>query len=99
MTTVRNRTAQVVWGLCAVLAMVLALAAALVAVDAPTSNAIVGTVRDLADAVDLGIFSRRDGIIDLDVDNPAKTNALANWGLGALAYLVVGRLVDRVVRP
>jgi len=26
-------------------------------------------------------------------------NALVNWGLGAVAWLVIGRILDRIIRP
>jgi hypothetical protein len=77
---------------------VLAVGALLVALDANPDNPLVRFVLDLADAVDLDVFSRgRHGIFTFHGD-PAKS-ALANWGLGAVVYLVVGRLLERLVRP
>ena len=52
-----------------------------------------------ADAVDLGVFSRRNGIFEFEGENAQVRNALVNWGIGAVVYLVVGRVLDRIVRP
>jgi hypothetical protein len=96
---VRTRIAQLVWLVCVVCALLLAVGALLVAFDANSQNALVGLVLDGADAVDLGIFSRENGIKEFKGENAEVKNALLNWGLGAVAYLVVGRLLDRLIRP
>lgn len=95
----RTRVAQVVWLFCVVCALLLAVGALLVALDANKQNALVGFVLDGAAAVDLGIFSRRNGIKEFSGNNADVKNALLNWGLGAVGYLVVGRILDRVIRP
>jgi hypothetical protein len=56
-------------------------------------------VLDAADAVDLAVFSREDGIKQFRGQGADVKNALFNWGLGAIAWLVVGRMLDRLVRP
>ena len=56
-------------------------------------------VLSAADYIDLDIFSRRDGIKQFDGDGAQVKNALFNWGLGAIAYLVVGRILDRIIKP
>ncbi len=48
---------------------------------------------------DLGLFDRDNGIKTFTGENAETKNALVNWGLGALAWLIVGRVVERVVRP
>jgi hypothetical protein len=96
---VRTRVAQVVWLVFVVCALFLAVGALLVALDANEENALVEFVISGADAVDLGIFSRENGIKEFTGDNAEVKNALVNWGLGAVAYLVVGRIVDRIIRP
>jgi hypothetical protein len=70
-----------------------------VAFDANSQNALVRLVLDGADAVDLGVFSRANGIKEFTGEDAEVKNALLNWGLGAVAYLVVGRILDRVIRP
>jgi hypothetical protein len=99
LTAIRTRIAQVVWLLFVLCALVLAVGALLVALDANVDNPLVEFVLDGADAVDLGVFSRENGIKEFAGDNAHTKNALFNWGIGAIAYLVVGRIVDRVVRP
>ena len=96
---IRTRVAQLVWLVFVVCALFLAVGALLVALDANEKNALVSFVTDGADTVDLGIFSRDNGIMDFRGVNAEVKNALVNWGLGALAYLVVGRIVDRIIRP
>jgi hypothetical protein len=96
---IRSRLASAVWLVCVVAALLLALGALLVAVDANQDNALVAFVLDAADAVDLGVFSREGGIKEFGRPNAEVKNALFNWGLGALAWLVVGRILDRLIRP
>ncbi|HYH34961.1 MAG TPA: hypothetical protein VD814_07410 [Nocardioides sp.] len=96
---VRVWLAQLVWLVFVACALLLAVGALLVALDANARNALVELVLDGADAVDLGIFSRRNGIKEFRGDGADVKNALLNWGLGAVAYLVVGRILDRLIRP
>lgn len=96
----RTRAAQLLWTVCVLLALVLAIGALLVVIDQVNEdNALVRFVLDTADAVDLGVFSREGGVLTFDGDNAETKNALVNWGLGAVAYLVIGRVLERVVRP
>jgi hypothetical protein len=99
LTRIRTRIAQLVWLLFVVCALFLAVGALLVALDANVDNPLVAFVLDGADAVDLGVFSPENGIKQFSGDNADTKNALFNWGIGAIAYLVVGRIVDRVIRP
>ena len=99
LTTIRTRIAQVVWLVFVLCALFLAVGALLVALDANVDNPLVEFVLDGADAVDLGVFSRENGIKEFAGDNADTKNALFNWGIGAIAYLVVGRIVDRLIRP
>ncbi|HYH71702.1 MAG TPA: hypothetical protein VD764_00685 [Nocardioides sp.] len=96
---IRTTIAQVLWLGCAFCALLLALGALLVALDANQDNALVAFVLRAADAVDLGVFSREDGIKQFTGPDADVKNALFNWGLGAIAWLVVGRILDRIVRP
>jgi hypothetical protein len=96
---VRARLAQLVWLVCVLCALVLALGALLVALKANTDNALVVFVKDAANTVDLGVFDRRDGVLVFKGDNAATKNALVNWGLAAVVWLVIGRILDRIIRP
>ena len=95
----RARLAQVIWLVAVVCALFLAVGALLIALDANQDNVLVGFVLDVADVVDLNVFSRDNGIFTFDGADAATKSALANWGLGAVAYLVVGRILERIVRP
>jgi hypothetical protein len=96
---VRVRLAQLVWLVAVVCALFLAVGALLIALDANRDNALVKFVLDVADTVDLQVFSRGNGIFTFDGGDAATKNALTNWGLGAVAYLVVGRILERLIRP
>lgn len=98
-TRVRVVLARIIWALFAICALFLAVGALLIALDANGDNGLVKFVLDFADGVDLGVFSRENGIKDFGGDNAETKNALFNWGLGAIAWLVVGRILDRLIRP
>ena len=87
----RTRVAQLLWTLCVLAALVLAVGALLVAIDANEDNGLVSLVLSAADAVDLGVFSRDNGIREFTGESAETKNALV--------YLLVGRLLERVVRP
>ena len=99
MTRVRVVVAQVVWLLFLVAALFLAVGALLIAVDANQDNALVKFVLEGANRVDLGIFSKDNGIKQFSGPNAETKNALFNWGIGAAVWLLMGRLLDRLIRP
>ncbi len=96
---IRTLLARVVWALAVLFALVLALAALLIALDANNDNSLVTFVKDLADGVDLGVFDLDNPIKGFGGDNAETKTALFNYGLGAIAYLVIGRVLDRLIRP
>ena len=96
---IRARLAQLVWLVAALCALLLAVGALLIALDANKSNDLVDFVLRAADFVDLEVFSRRDGIKQFRGQGAEVKNALFNWGLGAIAWLVVGRILDRIIKP
>ena len=98
-TKIRARLAQLVWLVAALCALLLAVGALLIALDANKSNDLVDFVLRAADFVDLGVFSRQDGIKQFRGQGAEVKNALFNWGLGAIAWLVVGRILDRIIKP
>jgi hypothetical protein len=96
---VRNRIASVIWIVAVVCAVILALAALLTALDqANQQNSVVQWLTDTAEVLAGPIGGQNGGIFDFGRNEEAK-NALANWGVAALAYLVIGRVVDRIIRP
>ena len=99
---VRSRIAQVVWLLCVLAALVLAVGALCIALKANQDNNLVKFVIDGADKLDFGVFSRgKDGVAHWkgNTDAAHTKNALVNWGLGAVFWLVLGRVLDKIVRP
>lgn len=98
---VRTRVAQAVWIICVVFALFLAVGALLVALGNKVNeeNAIVSFVLDWANRVDLGVFSIDGGVWESRGKNSQTRNALVNWGMGAVFWLVLGRILDRVIRP
>lgn len=97
--TLRTRLAAVLWAVAVICALVLAVAALLVALRANQDNAAVAAVLDAADVLDLGIFGRENGVFTFTGADAEVRSALVNWGLGAVAYLVLGKLLDRIIRP
>ena len=93
----RSGLASLVWTASLVAAGVLLLGVALVVVDANTRNALVAWILKAADVLDLGVFGRDTGVKQFTGEGAAVKNAVVNWGLGAVAWLVVGRLVRRLL--
>lgn len=90
---VRDKIASAVWLVAVVCALFLAVGALMVALKMNPDNAIVGFILDGADKLDLGEFKEFDG------KNAAVKAALTNWGIAAVIYLVIGKVLDRVIRP
>ncbi|GAB2883302.1 hypothetical protein GCM10027026_38010 [Myroides odoratimimus subsp. xuanwuensis] len=96
---VRSALAQLAWLVCVVCALFLAVGALCIALGANEDNTLVAFVLDGADLVDLGIFAREDGVKEFTGENAETLNALVNWGIGAVAWLVIGKLFDKLLRP
>ena len=96
---VRTIAARVVWGVFLVFGLVLAAAALLIALEANEDNSLVDFVLGFADAIDLGIFDLTNPIREFDGDNPEIKEALLSYGLGSVFYLIVGRVLERVIQP
>jgi hypothetical protein len=97
---VRARLAQVIEIATLVIALVLVIAAVLVAFRGSINNqnSLVEFVLNIARTFD-GPLSPNDGVFTFTGKSARTQNALANWGLAAALYLVVGRILGRVVRP
>lgn len=99
---VRTRVAQLVWVVSVVFALVLALGALCVALKANPDNALVDFILKSADKLDLGVFSRtKDGVYHATGNTHAAhtKNAIVNWGLAAVVWLVGGQIVSRIIKP
>jgi hypothetical protein len=96
---VRTVLGELVWFACLLAATALLLGAVLVVLEANTRNALVEAVLGAADWADLGVFSRNAGVKQFTGDGAVVKNAVVNWGLGAVAWLVVGRVARRLLTP
>ncbi|MGH3497274.1 MAG: hypothetical protein ACRDP1_07415 [Nocardioidaceae bacterium] len=98
---VRVRVAAVVWTVAVVLALVLAVGALLTALDANQKNDIVRFIHDLAKSVsgpfgDIFTFTTKHGGKEI---RDLKKDVLVNWGLAAIVYLIIGKIVAKIIRP
>ncbi len=100
---VRGQAARAVRIIFGVLAAILALGAVLVVLGHSIngSNSIVKFIEDTADNIS-GPFSRDNGIFHFTGKNAAsnlKKDALLNWGIAAIVYLVIGRVISNLIAP
>ena len=95
----RTRLASILWLVAVVCALFLAVGALLIALKANEDNSIVAFVVSGAEMLD-GPFSLDGGIFTFAGDEDGKVkSALVNWGIAAVVYLVIGKILDRIVRP
>lgn len=95
----RSFVSRAIWVVCLSLALILATAAFSYALDANENNELVQLVRDLANTFDLGYFDLDKPVKEFNDPNSNVKNALFNYGLAAVAYLIVGRFLERLIRP
>jgi hypothetical protein len=98
---IRLRLAQLVWLVCVLAALFLAVGALLIALgdSVNRSNDLVQFVLDTADKLDLGVFDLDGGVFSFHGKNAETKDALLNWGLAAVTWLIAGRILDRIIRP
>jgi hypothetical protein len=96
---IRTIVARVVWLIFVLCALSLAVAALLYALGANQENSLVKLFYDIADAVDLGFFDLDKPIKIFEGDEALKKTALFNYGIGAIVYLIVGRIVEKLIHP
>jgi hypothetical protein len=90
-TMSRYTTATVVLVITGIIAAFIALAILLVIVDANQGNMIVNAI------VEIGSFFSTP-FHDMFPQRNAEMNVLINWGLAAVAYLLIGGIIARFVR-
>jgi len=98
----RQWVARGVWLLCALFALILAVGALLIALHGAGSNPDNGLYKFFVrsgDNLDFGAFSRDNGLFSFTGKDALTKNALTNWGIAAVVWLVIGRVLDRVIRP
>ena len=98
---VRNIVATVVWVLAVLAAVILAAGALVIVLDFNKSNGVVSFFRDTADNINvLGELKSFEGGKSADSKQSALVKTvLVNWGICAVVYLVVGKLLERIIRP
>jgi hypothetical protein len=96
---IRATAARVVWGISLAFGLMMASAALLIALEANQDNNLVGFVLDFARAIDLGIFDLDNPIRGFDGENSKIKEALLTYGLGGVVYLIIGRVLERVIQP
>ena len=99
---VRSTVATVVWVLAVIAAVILAIGALVIVLDFNEKNSFVEFFRNTADNInflgEMKSFEPSGKGADAQHDALVKT-VLVNWGICAVAYLVIGKLLERVIRP
>jgi hypothetical protein len=97
---IRAQTARAVRIVFGALATILALGALLVVLrnNVNETNSVVKLITDVADAIS-GPFSRDNGVFDFQGKNAVAKNALLNWGIAAVVYLLIGRFLANAIGP
>ena len=95
----RTKVATLVWLVAVICALFLAVGALLIALQANPHNPVVEFILKGAETLD-GPFSLKNGIFTFaNTDDGQVKSALTNWGIAAVVYLVIGKILDRVIRP
>ena len=90
----RARIASIVWLIAVICAATLAIAALLVALKMNPQNDVVKFITDVADWLfPFKNFKNYTG------GNAHTKEILTNYGIMAIIYLVVGKVLDRIIRP
>ena len=98
---VRAAVATAVWVLAVLAAVILAAGALVITLDFNEHNAVVSFFRETADKLNfLGEMKSFDaGKSDASKHDALVKTVLVNWGICAVVYLVVGKILERVIRP
>ena len=96
----RRYAARVIRVVFTTIAALLAIGALMVALrhNINEDNVLVQAVLKFDDFV-AGPFGRTNGIFSFSGKNAMAKDAIVNWGIAALVYLLLGRLLERLVRP
>jgi hypothetical protein len=100
-TVIRTQVGKVFWLVCVVFAVVLAAGALLISLHGAgtnSTNSLYEWIVNAGDKLDFGVLSRENGLFDFVGKNSDTKDALANWGLAAIVWLVIGRIADRIIR-
>jgi hypothetical protein len=99
--SVRSTVATIVWVLAVVAAVILAIGALVIVLDFNEKNSVVSFFRNAADNLNfLGELKSFDaGKSEASKHDALVKTVLVNWGICAVVYLVVGKVLERVIRP
>jgi hypothetical protein len=84
--------ARVIGAIAAIVALILLLGIVLVLLKANPANAVVEIVRDAAS----WLAGPLEGMFDL---KRKRTEVAVNWGVAAVVWFVLGRLLARLIAP
>ncbi len=99
---IRNAVGTAVWLIAVICAVLLAIGALFVVLDFNRGNSLVKFFIDAADNINiLGTLKEfsPDGKGEAAKHSAEVKNVLVNWGICAVVYLVVGKVLERVIRP
>jgi hypothetical protein len=97
--TVRGYVATAVWVLAVLAAVILAIGALVITLDFNKDNPLVEFFTSTANKIDFGVIKEfKPGKGESDHSARVKT-VLVSWGIAALVYLVVGKVLERIIRP
>jgi hypothetical protein len=98
---VRNVVATVVWVLAVLAAVILAAGALVIVLDFNEKNGVVKFFRETADNLNfLGELKSFDAGKSAESKHDALVKTvLVNWGICAVVYLVIGKVLERLIRP
>ena len=99
--TVRGYLATAIWVLAVLAAVILAAGALVIVLDFNEDNGVVSFFRETADNINfLGELKSFDAGKSAESKQDALVKTvLVNWGICAVVYLVVGKLLERIIRP
>jgi hypothetical protein len=98
--SVRSGLATAVWVLAVLAAVILAVGALVLVLDFNAKNAVVEFFRDTAGALDIfGPFKEFERDKKETQHSVDVKNALVNNAIYAIGYLIVGKVLERVIRP
>ncbi len=99
--SVRNGVASAVWVLAVLGAVILAAGALVITLDFNEKNGVVSFFRETADNINfLGeLKSFEAGRSAQSQHDALVKTVLVNWGICAVAYLVIGKVLERILRP
>ena len=99
--SIRSGAATAVWVLAVLAAVILAAGALVIVLDFNRNNGVVEFFRETADKINfLGEMKSFEGGRSAESKQDALVKTvLVNWGICAVVYLVLGKILERVIRP